>query len=512
MTERSTLPRCSNLPRHIGLLTMLLITLLSGYSPATKRAVGGDDGAKALAMEVRSAMRRAANYYDQRVCVRGGYVYHYTLDLKTRWGEGLAGEYAVWVQPPGTPTVGMAMLSAYEATGDPFYLDCARRAAEAMAYGQLRSGGWTNQVDLANFHTGQPYQGGRRQRDGNSSLDDGQTQSALQLVMRVDEALRFKNQRIHDAAMQGVRELLGAQFPNGAFPQVWSEPAKSRVLPKETQAIVRANYPSHDWRTEGRIKEYWDMYTLNDNVCGYVTDTLWDAHRIYRSDAAVQALRRLGDFLLLAQMPDPQPGWAQQYNYAMQPIWARRFEPAAVAGDETQEAVATLMRIAALTREPKYLQPIPTALDYLERSLLPDGQIARYYELRTNKPLYMKRKGKQYSLTYDDSRLPRHYGWKMPAKIKQLRADHQTLKQELASGTSPSLLQDRPVSEKQARALLARLDDQFRWVSTYRGERLVGQPKFRMGEQYLSSERFSENITTLARWLQQHTTDSKGSN
>ena len=30
------------------------------------------------------------------------------------------------------------------------------------------------------------------------------------------------------------------------------------------------------------------------------------------------------------QMPDPQPGWAQQYDYDMRPMWARKFEPAAI--------------------------------------------------------------------------------------------------------------------------------------------------------------------------------------
>ena len=45
-----------------------------------------------------------------------------------REGEGRANETTVWVQPPGTPSIGMAFLDAYEATGDPTYLEAARRA------------------------------------------------------------------------------------------------------------------------------------------------------------------------------------------------------------------------------------------------------------------------------------------------------------------------------------------------------------------------------------------------
>ena len=40
---------------------------------------------------------------------------------------------------------------------------------------------------------------------------------------------------------------------------------------------------------------------------------------------------RAGDFILAAQMPEPQPAWAQQYDAAMHPAWARKFEPASEA-------------------------------------------------------------------------------------------------------------------------------------------------------------------------------------
>ena len=58
------------------------------------------------------------------------------------------------------------------------------------------------------------------------------------------------------------------------------------------------------------------------------TDTLIDAHRVYQDKRFLQALRKLGDFLILAQMPEPQPAWAQQYNYEMKPIWAREVRTA----------------------------------------------------------------------------------------------------------------------------------------------------------------------------------------
>ena len=46
----------------------------------------------------------------------------------------------------------------------------------------------------------------------------------------------------------------------------------------------------------------------------------------------------------------------------------------------------TLIKIARYTGQKRYLEPIPKALAYFKKSLLPDGRVARYYEFKTNKP------------------------------------------------------------------------------------------------------------------------------
>lgn len=439
--------------------------------------------------EVTAAMKRAADFYRHEVASHGGYVYFYSLDLRQRWGEGVATKDQIWVQPPGTPTVGLAFVEAYKATGDADYLDAATAAAEALVYGQLKSGGWTNCVDFdPQGERSADYLNGKGRGKNYSSLDDGQTQSAIRLLIAVDGAHEFKHAAIHQAATIALDALLAAQFPNGAFPQVWKGPV-------EPQPILPAIYPNYDWRTEGRIKEYWNMYTLNDNVCGYVAQALVDAHRVYGDERYLDALRKLGDFLVLAQMPDPQPGWAQQYNYQMQPIWARKFEPPAIASDESQEAIATLCSIAETTGDQKYLQPIPKALAYLERSLLPDGRLARYYELETNKPLYMTRRGRAYELTYNDANLPDHYGWKVESRLAELKQRYNSVRR--GDDTTPEL-----VTRETVQQIIADLDDQGRWVSTYDGQPLVGQAKMTRGDKYLSSEQFSRNLTAMSKLLQ----------
>lgn len=444
--------------------------------------------------DVKAAAARAVQFYTKNVALNGGYVYYYSLDLKRRLGEGPAAATEVWVQPPGTPTVGLSFAKLYEATGDRTFLDAATDAALVLVYGQLNSGGWTNKIDLAPALKGLPFSGGKRRLDGHSSLDDGQTPAALQLLLRVDRLHAFRHQAIHQAAERGLQSLLLAQYPNGGFPQVWTTPVPRR-------SVVPASYPTLDWRTEGRIKTYWNEYTLNDNVCGNVADTLVLAHQTYGGDRYLAALQRLGDFLLLAQMPMPQPAWCQQYNEQMQPIWARAFEPPAIAADESQEVIDTLLKIASTTGDPRFLKPIPAALVYLDSSLLPDGQLARYYELETNRPLYMERRGRAYQLTYDDANLPDHYGWKWPSRGEELREKLVRLQADITSPADTAKSEDQAKSNELISKVLADLDSQGRWISQYDGRRLVGQPKFGIGESYLSSEVFCRNLDICSDYL-----------
>lgn len=444
--------------------------------------------------DVTAAMRRAADYFATKVAVRGGYVYYASPDFQKRLGEGVATATEIWVQPPGTPAVGAAFLDAWEATKDAAFLDHAIAAGEALAYGQLESGGWRNSID---FDSSGPridqYRNGKGRGKNFSTLDDDITQSALSFLMRLDAATEFKNATIHGAVDYAWPRLLAAQYPNGAFPQGWTGPVAGR-------SVVPASYPDYDWRTEGRIKEYWNEYTLNDGLALTMTDTLLLAHRVYEDERYLETLKKLGDFFLLAQMPDPQPAWAQQYDEKMRPIWARAFEPPAISGRESEDVCLALLKIAEKTGDAKYTTPIVPAVKYLESSLLPDGRLARYYEIETNKPLYMQREGKKYSLTHDDSNLPDHYGWKNPTRLDLIK---NTYRAHLAGTSVEEALAPATPDASTVARILKELDAEGRWVTIHDGkeERLVGQPKFAVGEEYLDSARFAENLATLSRFV-----------
>ena len=95
--------------------------------------VGEVEGGEGLREEAMGAMERAARFFREEVSTQGGYLWQYRNDLAMREGEGLATASMIWVQPPGTPSVGMAFLRAYERTGDKYYLDAAREAVLAQA-------------------------------------------------------------------------------------------------------------------------------------------------------------------------------------------------------------------------------------------------------------------------------------------------------------------------------------------------------------------------------------------
>jgi hypothetical protein len=73
----------------------------------------------------------------------------------------------------------------------------------------------------------------------------------------------------------------------------------------------------------------------------------------------------------------------------------------------------------------QFLEPIPRAIEYLRRSRLPDGRLARFYELKTNKPLYLTRG--DYQLTYSDANMPTHYSFKQSDRTGSIAREYERL-------------------------------------------------------------------------------------
>lgn len=419
-----------------------------------------------LSEQAAIAMRKATEFFRTKISTEGGYLWRYSEDLSDREGEGTATDTMIWVQPPGTPSVGMAFLAAYEATGDSYYLEAARDAAYALVRGQLRSGGWDYRIEFDperrrrySYRVDpEPRQNARNV----STMDDNTTQAATRLLMRVDQALDFKDEKIHESAQFALSAILDVQYPNGAWPQRFTGPPDPDKFP-----VKKACYPEQwSWTFPGR--DYKSFYTFNDNSIADTIETMLEAFEIYGKPEYRAAAEKAGDFIILAQMPEPQPAWAQQYNAQMEPAWARKFEPPAVTGGESQGVMRILLTLYHTTGKKKYLEPLPRAIEYLRRSRLPDGRLARFYELKTNKPLYLTRG--DYRVTYSDADMPTHYSFKQSDGTEAILREYERLRK---MGPTELKRADRAASTRMTRALaehtklaINRLDDQGRWVES----------------------------------------------
>jgi PelA/Pel-15E family pectate lyase len=261
-----------------------------------------------------------------------------------------------------------------------------------------------------------------------TNLDDNVTQGALRVLMRVDQELQFSDAAIHEAALYALDKLMAAQYPIGAWPQRFKQPPDHARFP-----VKQASYPD-SWPRKWPGPDYMSHYTFNDNTTADAIDMMLEAARIYGDARYKASAERGGQFILLAQMPDPQPAWAQQYDRDMHPAWARVFEPPSVTGGESQGIMRMLMTLYRETGDRKYLAPIPKALDYLKRSFvtptrdevfrrLGDGPVlARFYELKTNRPIYITKGSRLsasglgsrmvdgYELSYTPESVITHYG------------------------------------------------------------------------------------------------------
>ena len=333
------------------------------------------------AKSAAEALRRATAFL-RSIATNGGYCGIYSADLKQRYGESLkhkAKPADIWVQPPGTPTVGATFLRAYRATHDRTYLNAARDVGLALAWGQNANGGWTYLADVSLFK-GDSKVTFRRNRT--TTFDDNTTQAAVTFLMDLDQIL--DEPWLDEAVKLGLGVFLDSQFPNGAWPQ---------RFPLSTQG-----YAAH--------------YTFNDKAMNDCIRVMFRAHELYRTQAYLDSARKGGDFIVLSQLPAPQAGWAQQYSHDLKPAWARAFEPPAVCSAVTVHNIRTLVEVYLRTRDEKVLKPIPAAVDWLKRSPLKPGLWARMYELKTNRPIYGDRDGKvHYTLAEISEERRSGYSW-----------------------------------------------------------------------------------------------------
>lgn len=441
-----------------------------------------------LVQQAHEALHNATTFLTEEVAGEwGGYLGNYTADLSQGYGKlgSERGPQWNWIQSPGSPAMGLAYLHAWRATGDEQFLDAAIGTANSLVRGQLQSGGWDDYIDHSEEGERNYY---FRRNEGSeeaeltsgsnrSTLDDNITQNAMRLLIALDlelEELGRRDEAIHEAAMVALEFILTAQYENGAWPR---------------------DYPL-------RGRGYGDYYMYNDGVHRDCLDVLMIGYRAYGDQRYFDAVVLGGEFVIASQLPEPHPIWAQQYDFEMQPAWARRMEPAAACAGESVGVMRLLPEVAIFTGDTRFLDPIPAAVAWFERSVLEDGRWARYYELKTNRPLFQISMDRTaYWLSYEDHDTPDHYAFKgtwgnavprvgeQAARILELGPEEYDRRRQPRELTEEERMDRARGMQDDVRGLLAAQDERGRWIDTVRGTEMI------------QLRTFQRNMRTIADYL-----------
>jgi PelA/Pel-15E family pectate lyase len=269
----------------------------------------------------------------------------------------------------------------------------ARGVADSVIQYQSPQGGWpkdTNLAVLPRSATDVP-----QSDDGRANTIDNDATTTpmafLALVIDASDDAKYKS-----SFERGLDYLFQSQYPNGGWPQF---------------------YPLRDG--------YYSRITFNDDAMVHVLTLLRDIaagtapYRFVDSSRrarAAAAVARGIDVIVRSQIRQNGrlTAWCAQHDQqTLEPAWARAYEPPSLSGSETVGIVRFLMSVDKPT--PQIVASIEGAVSWfrsvampgvrVDRVVRPDGRTerilvtdpnapplwARFYELGTNRPLYVDR-------------------------------------------------------------------------------------------------------------------------
>jgi len=420
--------------RTIKLISLILLTTLCATKLSAQRTLK-------LSLEAEQTMLKATRFMVEKVSTNGGYLWYYTPDLSRRWGEMEAYKTMIWLQNPGTTSVGHMLLDAYRATGDEYYYQAAAKAANAIIWGQSSEGGWNYVIDFAGDKSLKQWyntigKNGWRLEEfhhyyGNSTYDDNITSNAARFLLRM--YVTKMDPAYKPALDKAINFILKSQYPIGAWPQ---------------------RYPlMYDFSKEGH-PDYTSYYTYNDDVIWQNIHFLIQCYLTLGEQRLLDPIKRGMNFYLISQ--DGSGGWGQQMDMNLETAGARTYEPKALLPRNTAAIVQQLLDFYQFTGDRKFLNPIPAAIHWLEQTVLPADKTengrythAKFLEPGTNKALYPHRKGSNVKYGYyyvdgNDESLLSHYGGKSYIDIQELKNEYK----RVSSMTAEEATRNSPLKEE----------------------------------------------------------------
>jgi len=259
---------------------------------------------------------------------------------------------AVWTENNVTPLIAARYIYAYNIMGDYRFLQVIRNTGELFVEVQDPWGSW---------------------RPGYTMTASGMVPQKYRInIQEVQRSPNFLLAYLYNTTsdkrfLEGIKKSgefhLNSQNPNGSWSHHWNPEAK--------------RCETYRFKPHGG--------ELNDGCTYDCIDTLILCYHMTSDKRYVDALKRVGQWLLDAQLDGPMYGWADCYDKDNNPEWAREFEPPAYGGRATCEAAKALVEIYRLSGDDKYLKPIRKCLAWLKKDY-PDGTYF-YHDYKTGRPI-----------------------------------------------------------------------------------------------------------------------------
>jgi PelA/Pel-15E family pectate lyase len=400
----------------------------AGCSEPPPGASGADEPA-AGPRDIASTMKRATTFLRERCAVNGGYVWSYAADLSRRWGEMEAYPSMIWIQPPGTATVGHLYLDCYHATSDEYYYDAAAEVASSLIAAQYPSGGWNYLHDFAGEASVRRWydtigKNGWRLEEfhhyyGNATFDDAGTAEASQFLLRM--VLEKQDKRFAVALEKAISFVIDSQYGNGGWPQ-------------------RFPFVDDAPQLHGR-PDYTKYITFNDDVARENIKFLLMVWQSMGEQRARDAIDRAMGIFAATQQAAPQAGWGLQHRLDdLKPTGARSYEPEALVTSTTAANISTMLDFYQWTGDTEFLARIPEGMEWLESVRLtgdgirmPGREFPTFIEIGSNRALINHRRGSNvvngaYYQDYDPENPIVHYSQWRAIDLDGLRARYERLR------------------------------------------------------------------------------------
>ncbi|QGZ93581.1 pectate lyase [Terricaulis silvestris] len=261
-----------------------------------------------------------------------------------------------------------------------------RAVADNVVLHQSAAGGWPKNTNLAD-----PPAGPASPNVANT-IDNNGTTLPMEFLARVISA---GSAQYRPSFERGLDYLLAAQYANGGWPQFYP---------------LRGGYYDHVTFNDNAMIHV--MTLLRDISGGEAPYGFVDADRRRRAGEAVER----GLALILRtqiRQGDALTAWCAQYDGSLHPAWARAYEPPSLSGAESVGIVRFLMAIDHPS--PEVIAAVEGAATWLSVSAIEGARVetftdaegqrdrrvvddanappiwARFYELETNRPLFLGR-------------------------------------------------------------------------------------------------------------------------